>query len=146
MFRLTLIGFIALSITSTLIYFMVTKSLGLNDVKIAAIEKMTTSIISDLERAMPLIEEAGYQISSVEAELSIPPEVTTAFELEKVVPHEKQKKLLKALDGNAIGKLVLGSLMQAFTLEKSISIKDMKMKTIEITISLPPFVTIEYEK
>lgn len=146
MFKLILYGFIALSTTSTILFLLLTTSLGLNDIKSASIEKITTSIMTDLNQAMPLIEKAGYKMSSVEAELSLPPEITTEFELEKIVEHETQLKLLKALENNNIGKLVLTSLMQAFKLNKNISIKDMPMKSIGIVISLPPFVKIKYEK
>lgn len=146
MLRLIVYGFIALSTTSTIIYFLLTTTLGLSDIKSASIEKMTTSIMNDLNHAIPLIEEAGYTMSSVEAELSLPPEITTEFELEKIVKEEKQLKLLKALENNRIGSLVLSSLMQAFKLNENISIKDMPMKSIGIVISLPPFVKIKYEK
>lgn len=146
MYRLILYGFIAMSISSTIVYILLTTTLGLNDIKSASIEKMTTSIMDDLNQAMPLIEEAGYTMSAVEAELSLPPEITTEFELERIVEHEKQLIILKALDNNAIGKLVLTSLMQAFKLNEKISIKDMSMKEVGIVISFPPFVKIKYEK
>ena len=62
------------------------------------------------------------------------------------VDKKKQKQILDSLKSNRIGELVLSSLMQAFALNKNVSIKDMQLKAIEITISLPPYVTIQYEK
>lgn len=146
MFRLIIYGFIAMSISSVIIYLLFTTNFGLNDIKSASVEKMTTSIMNDLNQAMPLIEKAGYKMSAVEAELSLPPEITTEFEVEKIVENEKQLKILKALDNNTIGKLVLTSLMQTFKLNEKISVKDMPMQSIGIVISLPPFVKIKYEK
>lgn len=102
--------------------------------------------MSDLDEALPLIEKAGYSISGLEIELTLPPAVTTSFELVKVVEKEKQEKILESLEGNRIGELVLSSLMKTFALNKEISVKDMKLKAIDITISIPPYVTIQYEK
>jgi len=146
MFRLIIYGFFAAILSSSALYMLLTSNLGLNDIKVATVEKMTNSIMDDLNMAMPMIEEAGYSISGLEAELSLPPEVTTSFELIKVVDKKKQKQILDSLKSNRIGELVLSSLMQAFALNKNVSIKDMQLKAIEITISLPPYVTIQYEK
>ena len=146
MFRLIIYGFFAAILSSSALYMLLTSNLGLNDIKVATVEKMTNSIMDDLNMAMPMIEEAGYSISGLEAELSLPPEVTTSFELIKVVDKKEQKQILDSLKSNRIGELVLSSLMQAFALNKNVSIKDMQLKAIEITISLPPYVTIQYEK
>ena len=146
MFKLILYGLIALSLSSVTLYTLSTSDITLKEIKSASVEKLTNSIMNDLNEAMPLIEKSGYKISSLEAELSLPPEVTTFFEIVKIVDLKQQKKILDSLKGNRIGELVLGSLIQTFILNKKVSIENMKLKTIQITISLPPYVTIEYEK
>jgi len=146
MLKLIVIGFIALSFSSYISYTLYTSNLGLSEMKKSSIEKMTTSIMDDLDRAMPLIKKAGYDVTSIQAQLSIPPEVTTSFELQTVVSKKQQEIILKALQDNAIGTLVLKSLMGAFELDESISMKNLQLKKIHITISLPPYVTVEYEK
>lgn len=146
MFKLMLYGFFAAIFSSVTLYMLITTDLGLSDLKKVTVSKMTNSITDDLDAAMPLIEKAGYSITGLEAELSLPPEVTTSFELVKVVDKKIQEQILDSLKNNKIGELVLRSLMQAFTLNENVSVKDMNLKSIEITISLPPYVTIQYEK
>lgn len=146
MFKLLIYGFFATIISSVLLYMLFTSKLLPSDIKTATVEKITSSIMNDLDEAMPMIEKAGYSISALEIELTLPPEVTTSFELTEVVERKKQEQILDSLEGNKIGVLVLSSLMKTFALNKEISVKDMNLKAIDITISIPPYVTIQYEK
>ncbi len=147
MLKLILYGFILLLLSSSGIYmFLTSNNETVATFRTDSIGKMTTSIMNDLDEALPLIEQAGYSISGVEAELSVPPEVSTIFELVKVVDRKKQEKILESLEGNKIGTLVLSSLMKSFALNKEMAIKKMKLKMIHVTIAIPPYITLEYEK
>jgi len=147
MFKLIIYGFILVLLSSTTVYiFLTSKNATVSSIKLDSIGKMTTTIMHDLDKALPLIEKAGYKISTVEAELSVPPEITTIFELVNNVDRKKQEQILKSLEGNKIGVLVLSSLMKSFALNKEMAIKRMKLKMIHVTIALPPYITLEYEK
>ena len=144
MYGLIIKGVIALCITSFISYELLTSESSLFDLKSELVQKMTTGITDDLDRAMPLIHEAGYKVFAIQAQLSLPPRVNAIFERETIVEPRKQKIILEALQDNAIGKLVLESLIDAFALNKKVSIKNMKLKKINITIGLPPSVQMDY--
>ena len=146
MFRLLFIGFVSCVAASMIIYALATSDLTLNEIKIASIEKVVSSMMDDLDRAMPLIEKAGYTMSAVEAELRLPPELKTIFQRKEVVEKGKQELILKALENNRIGHLVLQMLMQTFSFDEKVAIKDMKLEMIHIVISFPPYVVAEYTK
>ena len=137
-------GFLALSFSSFIVYSLLSSNLSINELKKVSIEKMTSSILDDLDRAMPLINQAGYKVFSIQAQLSLPPKVNAIFELDKSIDKKKQKIILEALDDNVIGKLVLSSLIQAFSIDESISIRKMDLTKINIAIALPPSVTVDY--
>jgi len=140
-------GFILVVLSSTAVYmFFTSKNEVLTSFKADTVGKMTTSIMNDLNEALPLIEKAGYKISTVEAELSIPPEVTTIFEIVTIVDTKKQEKILESLEENKIGALVLGLLMKSFALNQEMSIEKMRLQMIHVTIAIPPYVTLEYAK
>ena len=144
MLKLIFRGFIALSITSLISYYLVTSNESLTTLEHTLVQEMTTGITDELNSAMPLINQAGYKVFAIQAQITLPPRVNAIFELDHFVEKSKQEIILKALEGNTIGKMVLSSLMQAFELDETISIQNMDLKRINITISLPPAVTLDY--
>lgn len=146
MFKIIMIGCIALLFSSGIVYTLISTNMNFSEMKTASMKKMTKSIVDDLDAAMPLIRKAGYDLDAIEATFTLPPEVKTIFILEKMVEKKKQEMILKALENNAIGKLTLNALINGFELNDVMTIKSMKLKLIHITITLPPSVTLEYEK
>jgi len=141
-----MIGFVAFLLSSSMVYMLISTNMNFSEMKTASMKKMTKSIVDDLDAAMPLIQKAGYDLDAIEATFTLPPEVKTIFILKKIVEKKKQEMILKALEHNAIGKLTLNALINGFALNDVMSIKSMKLKLIHITITLPPSVTLEYEK
>jgi len=131
-------------LTSFVSYKLMTTDLDLSGIKDASIQAMTRSITDDLDRAMPMINAAGYKVFSIQAQLSIPPRVNAIFELERVVATSTQELILKSLDDNMIGKLVLTALMESFEINKTISLRNMSLKKINIGIGFPPSVIVDY--
>ena len=144
MYKLILQGLLALIFTSFISYKLINSRVNLIDLKNASIKQMTKSITGDLDRAMPFINAAGYSIFSIQAQLSVPPKVFAIFEYDKLVDEKTQEMLVKALDDNTIGKLVLIALIDAFKIDKTIVLKNMKLKRINITIGIPPSIIVDY--
>jgi len=144
MYKLIFRGFLALSLTTFVTYKIVFDDSSVSEIEHSLVSQMTTSITDDLDKAMPLIAEAGYKVFSIQAQLSLPPKVNAIFEFDHVVDPQKQELILKALDNNTIGKLVLSSLIQAFALDETITIRNMELKKINVTVGLPPSVTVDY--
>jgi len=144
MYKLIFRGFLALAVTSFVSYKILISDVNLASLERSVIKELTVTITNDLDKAMPLILQAGYKVFSIQAQLSLPPKVTAIFELDHIVTRKKQEVILKALDDNTVGKLVLMSLMQAFAIDETISIRNMELKKINVVIGLPPSVTVDY--
>jgi hypothetical protein len=144
MYSIIFKGFLAMCLTSLVSYKLMTTDLDLSGIKDASIQAMTRSITDDLDRAMPMINAAGYKVFSIQAQLSIPPKVNAIFERERVVATSTQELILKSLDDNMIGKLVLTALMESFEINKTISLRNMSLKKINIGIGFPPSVIVDY--
>ena len=144
MYKLIIQGFLALTLTTFISYKLINSDVNLIELKNASIEHMTKSITDDLDRAMPLINAAGYKIFSIQAQLSVPPKVFAIFEYDRLVDKETQDMLVKALDDNTIGQLVLIALIDAFKIDKTIQLKNMELKRINITIGIPPSIIVDY--
>ena len=144
MYKLILQGFVALCLISFVSYKLLYSDMKIVDIKNSGIKQVTHSITNDLDRAIPFIHSAGYKIFSIQAQLSLPPKVIATFQFDRVIDRATQEKVLEALDDNMIGKLVLSALMESFELDKAISIKNMELKRINITIGLPPAIMVDY--
>ena len=142
--RTFIIGFLLSVALAMSIYTLFTQNLNTDEFQRLSIEKIVNQMTTDLERAMPLINEAGYTMSSVSIKTSLPPLVIASFKLENKVPFAKQDKILQSLEDNIIGKLALESLIQSFKLDETIEIKNMDLKTIRLWLSIPPAVQVEY--
>jgi hypothetical protein len=144
MYKLIFNGFLALCLTTFITYKLIKSDVNLIELKNASIAHMTQSITDDLDRAMPIINTAGYKVFSIQAQLSLPPKVFAIFEYDRYVDNKTQDMLVQALDDNMIGQLVLISLIDAFEIEKTISLKNMELKRINITIGIPPSIIVDY--
>jgi len=144
--RHTTVGIIFFLLFGYFIYFLTSHNSNVNDLQQMTIKTVVVSLTDDLYKAMPLINEAGYAISSISVKATLPPLVIAGFTLEKKVPYEKQEKILGALENNPIGKLALQSLIQAFQIDESIEIHNMDLKAINLYLTFPPAVQVVYKK
>ena len=144
--RHTTLGIALVLLMGYLIYFLFSHNSNAGDLQRMGIKTMVVTMMDDLDKAMPLINEAGYDMSSVSVKTSIPPLMIASFTLQKKVSYAKQEQILKALEGNAIGKLALQSLIEAFQIDESIEIKDMDLKAINLFLTVPPAVQVVYKK
>ena len=129
-----------------LIYFLISNNASGSDLQKMSITTMVVTMTTDLDKAMPLINEAGYDMNSVSVKTSIPPLMIARFVMVKKVAYEKQEEILSSLEDNAIGKLALESLIQAFKIDESIDIKDMNLTGINLFLTVPPAVQVVYSK
>jgi len=142
--RVFLSGLVLTVLFGYLIFFIASRNADANTVQRLSIQAIATQVTSDLDRAMPMINEAGYDMNAISIKSSLPPLVIASFTLHESVPFNKQEMILKALEGNMIGKLALQSLIQAFELDEMLEIEDKDLKTIRLFLTIPPAVQVEY--
>ena len=143
--RVFLTGFVLTILFAYLIFFIISRNADADTVQRLSIQAIATQVTTDLDRAMPMINEAGYDMSAISIKSSLPPLVVASFTLHENVPFDKQEMILKALEDNAIGKLALQSLIQAFELDEMLEIQDKDLKTIRLFLTIPPAVQVEYK-
>lgn len=142
----TTIGLVSVLLLAWGIYFLISSNSSASELQQMGVKTMVIGVSGDLQKAMPLIHEAGYDINSISVKTSIPPMMIASFVMVKEVPFKKQDAILSALEDNAIGKLALESLIQAFKLDESIEMKNMQLKTINLYLTVPPAVQVVYKK
>ena len=142
----TTIGLVFVLLLGWGIYYLLSSNSTASDLQQMGVKTMVVGLSGDLQKAMPLIQEAGYDINAISIKTSIPPMMIASFVMIKKVPFKKQDAILTALEDNAVGTLALESLMQAFKLDESIEIKNMDLKGINLYLTVPPAVQVVYKK
>jgi hypothetical protein len=113
------------------------------DVKEASFNKAKEAI-DDFNAALPVIRQAGYQVSEVDIALGIPPKVScsvtanadlTAEHVESVIAQHEDKKFTVVL---------VKALFQAWKLQNAIHIVGMKPRNMGVELGLIPSVTIKF--
>ncbi len=127
-----------------LIFYIVKNNADADSLQRMSIQTVVTQVTNDLDRAMPMINEAGYDMNAISIKSSLPPLVIATFSIKENVSYERQELILNSLEDNAIGKMALQSLIQAFELDNMLEIEAKDLKTIRLFLTIPPAVQVEY--
>jgi len=91
-----------------------------------------------------LFKESGYEISSISASVSIPPEISISFKCLDTVAMEKREELLEKAKENKIAVIILVSLFKSSDFSESIKMGNYKLKTINIKLGLIPSISVSF--
>ncbi len=91
-----------------------------------------------------LFKEAGYDLSSINASVSIPPDISIAFKYLDSAPLEKRTVLLETVKENKIAVIILKSLFKASDFSESLKMGNFKLKTINIKLGLIPGISVSF--
>ena len=105
---------------------------------------MINSLISDINAALPILNDNGYKMNEFEVELGLVPSIKPHFLISEELTEEKQAEILAELKGNKIASLLVKSLAQAGKLQKSIKVGNLKFAEVEIEASIPPKVILKF--
>ncbi|HIG92548.1 MAG TPA: hypothetical protein EYQ77_09095 [Methylococcaceae bacterium] len=92
--------------------------------------------------ALPVLKHNGYNLTSLEIGVGLPPSITAAFSFEVELTEEMEASMLAELENNKIGTMFVKGLSQANKLQKNIAIDNLKYDEVEIEASIPPSVTL----
>ncbi len=126
------------------IFYIIKNNADADSLQRMSIQTVVTQVTNDLDRAMPMINEAGYDMNAISIKSSLPPLVIATFSIKENVSYERQELILNSLEDNAIGKMALQSLIQAFELDNMLEIEAKDLKTIRLFLTIPPAVQVEY--
>jgi hypothetical protein len=91
-----------------------------------------------------LFKEAGYDLNSINASVSIPPDISVSFKYLDSAPLEKREELLGTVKENKIAAIILKSLFKASDYSESIKMGNFKLKTINVKLGLIPGISISF--
>jgi len=91
-----------------------------------------------------LFKEAGYEPSTINAIVSIPPDISITFKYLDSAPVERREELLVRANGNKIAIIILKSLFKASDYSETIRMGNFKLKTINIKLGLIPSVSVSF--
>lgn len=103
--------------------------------------KETFSIFSDYAS---LFKEAGYEIGSINANVSLPPEISITFKYLDSAPVEKRDGLIQKAKENKVAVIILKSLFKASDFSESIKLGNYKLKSINVKLGLIPGISISF--
>ena len=91
-----------------------------------------------------LFKEAGYDLSSINASVSIPPDISISFKYLDSAPVEKREELIGKVKENKIAAIILKSLFKASDFSDTIKMGSFKLKTINIKLGLIPSISVTF--
>jgi hypothetical protein len=91
-----------------------------------------------------LFKEAGYEVGSINANISLPPEISITFKYLDSAPVEKRDELIQQAKESKIAGIILKSLFKASDYSESIRLGNYKLKTINVKLGLIPGISISF--
>jgi len=106
-------------------------------------EKMKETLSTFSEYAS-LFKEAGYELGSINANVSLPPEISITFKYLDSAPLEKRDALIQQAKDNKVAVIILKSLFKASDFSESIKLGNYKLKSINVKLGLIPGISISF--
>lgn len=107
-------------------------------------EEKIKETFSIFNRYASLFKEAGYDLNSINASVSIPPDISISFKYLDSAPLEKREELLGIVRENKIAVIILKSLFKASDFAESIKMGNFKLRTINVKLGLIPGITVSF--
>jgi len=104
-------------------------------------EKMKETLSTFSEYAS-LFKEAGYELGSINANVSLPPEISITFKYLDSAPVEKREGLIERAKDNKVAVIILKSLFKASDYSETMKLGSFKLKTINIKLGLIPGISV----
>lgn len=106
-------------------------------------EKIRESLAT-LSEFAALFKEAGYQLTSINATVSVPPAINISFKVYDSIPVEERTNVLAKAQNNRIALIILNSLFKASDFSNSIKIGDYKLGSINMKLGLIPSISVSF--
>ena len=99
-----------------------------------------------LDESKNLIPRAGYELTSINAALGLPPQISLSFSYQSDRTEEEKKNLLAEVEGRKVLSVILKCLFKAGDFYKNVQFKDFKLGSVDISLSLTPSVNVRFIK
>ena len=102
-------------------------------------------ILGQINLLLKQLQDAGYEIGEMEAQLSAPPEITIHLKTGPTMNDAKLLAISQAQQNNDIVGLILGSLVQANKLREAIDVDTIELSGATIVLRTGPSITLEWK-
>lgn len=108
-------------------------------------DKMNQSV-DKLETAIPILEHAGYHLTTLDMDIGILPTVVARFAKVKDISEQEEQKMLEQYSDNIFVSIMLNSLFKANHIQRHIKIADLYFQEVEMHISTIPKLKLRFRK
>jgi hypothetical protein len=91
-----------------------------------------------------LFKQSGYELSTINASVSIPPDISISFKCLDTIPVEMRQEFQSNIGENKIASLILASLFKASDFAATMKMGEFKLKSINIKLGLIPAISISF--
>jgi hypothetical protein len=91
-----------------------------------------------------LFKQSGYELSSINASVSIPPDVSISFKCLDYIPIDDRPGLLEQARENKIASIILKSLFKASDFAAAMKLGEFKLKSINVKLGLIPAISVSF--
>jgi hypothetical protein len=101
-------------------------------------------ILATFSQYSALFKESGYELGSINASISIPPDISVNFKVLDSIADEKREELLERAKENKIAVIILISLFKASDFSETIKMGNYKLNNINIKLGLIPGISVSF--
>ncbi len=105
-------------------------------------EGKLNEVVETINKYKSLFTEAGYDIKSMSASLSIPPDISMTFASLGAVDKASREDISLRASESKLATIMLKSLFKASDFADTVKVGQMKLKSINITLGLIPGISI----
>jgi len=105
-------------------------------------EGKLNEVVETINKYKSLFTEAGYDIQSMNASLSIPPDISMTFAFLGAVDKAKREDIFTRATESKLATIMLKSLFKASDFAETVKVGQMKLKSIDIILGLIPGISI----
>jgi hypothetical protein len=105
-------------------------------------EGKLNEVVDTINKYKSLFTEAGYDINSMNASLSIPPDISMTFTFLGAVDKAKREDIFSRASESKLATIMLKSLFKASDFAETVKVGQMKLKSIDIILGLIPGISV----
>lgn len=116
---------------------------ALNSLKNSSGDKIK-QFVEEFNKALPIVEAAGYELKTVEIRVGIPPKLIPHFNQVRILSEEEKREFLERHKDKRYTKLLLSTLFKSSEIQQSVSIGNLPQGVIQIELTTIPNIILVY--
>lgn len=115
----------------------------LSSLKNSSIDKVK-GFVDEFNKALPVIEEAGFKLRTVEIRLGIPPKLVPHFDQITELSAAEKETLMLSIKDKRYTRMLLSTLFKSSEMQQGLQIGDLPAGVIQIELTAVPNIILVY--